>query len=301
VLDYGGVKVDAVTNVSTLRHLRRLRHLVIVPSIDVGDFSGFPDLPRLLSISISGNKVITSLESLRRFPELSHLDASDARRLEDVGGLRDLPKLTLLNLNLSMGVEDLTPIERLIELQRLHIMHGQQTTLDFLKPGLPVEHLDTDGAAVLSDISALAAVADTLRHLDLQNCPSVSDWSSIATLHRLDTLVVSGTSFGASAEVISSLVGLSNIQALNCELADLRPLEGLTSLTTLYLRGNGELYDIRPLAGLQLRLVDLSATAVEDLTPLFELKGAVIRLPIHIRLDELPADFRVRNRITRVR
>jgi hypothetical protein len=301
MLDYGGVKIDALTTVSSLRHLRRLRRLNIAPGVDVGDFSGFPSLPQLMSISISENRVIRSLDALRRFPELREVDASQAVRLDDISALEDLSHLQFLELNFCSSLEDFEAIGRLPSLRRLHLMHDHQGNFDFLTTGQPVELLDTDGAPELVDISGLGAVAGTLRHLDAQDCLEVFDWSVIGSLTNLNLLIVSNTWFGASIDYVRSLAKLQVFTGDRAEIDDLSPLAGLSALRNISLRGNEHLTDLSPLAPLTPRILDISGTAVVDLAPILHWRGAVIRVPSTLDLDALPSEFRMRNRVMRLR
>jgi hypothetical protein len=208
-------------------------------------------------------------------------DATDA----DVTAISHLTWLR--GVGVSGKVTTLAPLASLTHLRRFGLTADKVTTLAPLAKLTELENVSLNQAKV-SDIAALKGMTK-LTSLDLQYNPitdvsvlaglkalqnlilsgvHATDWKALAGHPELKTVWLNGTSF-ADANLLEASTKLEELVASDCELKHVRPLARMTEFGKLGLARNPQLSDLSPLAKLtNLREVDVSHTAVRDLSPL---------------------------------
>lgn len=153
-----------------------------------------------------------------------------------------------------------------IELSREALARGPGLALGQLPPG--VRHLAIrvrawrQGEQV--DLSALGALAG-LASLELELAPglAVQDWSVLAGLRSLRTLIVRGGPPDLS--LLAGMESLAALELIGCPAPDLAPLAGLAGLERVVLDGV-RARSLAPLAGLPgLRVLHAARAALEEL------------------------------------
>ena len=128
------------------------------------------------------------------------------------------------------------------------------------------------GNAELSDPGALVDIPDAALRRALEKALGKEQDAPIT---RGDMAGLTGLTIDGCVDHLTGLEHAINLVGLVCEnggLADLTPLAGLESLTSLSLRVNA-IYDITPLAGLRsLTRLQLRNNAISDIAPLASLE-----------------------------
>ena len=122
--------------------------------------------------------------------------------------------------------------------------------------------------ADVTDLSQLALLTG-LRSLDATALTVGADWSCLAGLTQLETLLLPPDTLSTSSlQTIGSLTGLKTLSLAGCGLTSLAPLESLTALEELDLTG-GSIGDCAVLARMpSLRVLRLGGNAVTSTAPL---------------------------------
>jgi hypothetical protein len=79
-------------------------------------------------------------------------------------------------------------LRNLRQVTKLHLLQGSGQDLSLLHSCGPLTHLAIAYGRALTDISALAAHADTLQRVDLDKCKKISDFSPLGQLRKLQWL-----------------------------------------------------------------------------------------------------------------
>jgi len=169
---------------------------------------------------------IVRYHSLRRVTGVRHFFASDKNGIEELytGGTSPLCFAKLRSLrHLNMwGVDEkcdgrgrsrkekITAIEDfdLPELLKLSISQCGLSSLNGVGNCPNLQWIDIEYMRTLTDISALASLAPTLRMLSIENCPKITDFSVIAELKNLEYLELRGRNELPDLDFISKLPNL---------------------------------------------------------------------------------------------
>lgn len=213
-------------DISFLIHCPTLKHIDIIPSVTAGDhfdFSPLYRLPQILSLWCA-----TNYGKFDR--QHSKMDYSRVRGLEDlsVGTEYDvnyhmIPTLRKLSATQYPGA-DLRELFCSRELDTLEMISSKIRTLDGIEAAPKMQCLYLEYNRLLSDISKLSEIRETLRALRIRKCPKNCDFSVLSQLENLEYLFLEGSNKIPSLDFISSLPKLKTL-ILNMEVedGDLRP------------------------------------------------------------------------------
>jgi Leucine-rich repeat (LRR) protein len=174
---------------------------------------------------------------------------------ETLSHSQDLQYLSVLGVNAVFGEKTLTDIRPVSALSALS--------------AVTLSHCER-----LTDFSPLGDLTALVR-LDVRYCPHLIDLSPLINLKALTSLDVVACG-DISLTDLRPLSGLTRLTSLNLShsvsLCNLIPLEGLIALTLLNLEGCSDLLDLRPLAALT-RLTRLNLRECSNLADLSPLVG----------------------------
>jgi hypothetical protein len=293
VLDYGHLEINTAEKLHAVRHLEYLSRLVCVGGPHRGTLDW--DWSSLAQVSGLSALILRYLDGLTDLPPLA-----DGGRYLTLLRVFRCPSLVDLNLD---GMEHLSTlmltnnpeltrvhnVEALDSLRNLTITASKNLECDFRLPS-SCRSMTLSELLKLTDLG-LAEDAD-LQTVTVRNCPSLSDVSALWTKGELASislrscnpdLNLSGlfelpnlTNFSLTKsnydgfEELALAAGLELLVLGRTNIADLRPLSGLSKLESLGLDYSDHLEDIVPLAGLS-KLNSLSLAGclrVTDLEPL---------------------------------
>lgn len=212
-----------------------------------------------LRVSFVDKAKSADLASLGKVPWVSEVSIVG----NDIGDLAELaqaPKLVTVIVR-GHGVKDLTPLAKLPELATAMITGMGVTDVAPLATAPKLRFLSLP--PLIKDVSALAKLAP-LRSLTLS-----FDVKGLSTLTQLEELTLL-RSAEKDTSAMASLTGLTKVSINRALfLLDVSGLAGMTKLRELELVDCPKLSSLAPLSKLStLRSVDLTGTAVTDLSPL---------------------------------
>jgi hypothetical protein len=221
------------TNLKCLAGVELLVHL---HSLDLSFVHGFGPLPALptslreLSLSFSN---VTDLTVVSGLSELTHLNLSGCSELLDSALLcvSSLSKLAHLNLTGCVGLRDLAPLS---SVQSLQVLNLTNCHVQDLRPVSKLPHLT---------------------RLELTNCEGVRSLDGVPP--RLHTLNLNLSAACADVQGLSKLIGLRVLHLAGSHVQDLRALEHMPQLESLYVWTCEKLQDsclqsLKNLTGLRL-------------------------------------------------
>lgn len=132
---------------------------------------------------------------------------------------------SITNINVfNQGVKDLTGLEYATNLEKLIISFN---TIDNLEPLKSCTKLKTLTAKYLNT-SSISSLPTNLEELDISylNLTGTDGFTSLSSLTKIKTLQVSNTILD-NINFVSSKVNLLNIEANNCQVTNLKPLQAL--------------------------------------------------------------------------
>jgi internalin A len=208
------------------------------------------------------------------------------KKIKHLDGLQYAKNLTYLNLS-GNEIEDLSPLRELTKLRSLDLSHNPVTSLEALAALTALEELSLNGIGITSidlithfphltyfeannneitDIQALETAAQ-LAVLDLNGNP-IADFTPISELPNLVYLNISNTGLSDLSVLKPLSKTLRGLQIGGNRISDLRPLEGMTLLNTLYAENN-QIQDLTPLQKMKdLTSLNLRSNLIYDLEPL---------------------------------
>ena len=204
----------------------------------------------------SGDKPL--LFSYRIDEDLIYLDLSENKSLPSLLSLKSLP-FKELSLR-KCGITRLPPLEG-FHINRLDLSESDITNLSGIS-GAFIDELIISGTQVTS----LRALKSLSLHVFIaENCPNLADLTGLTTTN-LTRIVLTGS----TVPDLSSLEGAPLISADFSKCTLLNDLKALAQcpLEELTLAGCSRISMVYALKGLPLKKLDISNTAVSDLTPL---------------------------------
>ncbi|WP_218459969.1 hypothetical protein [Rickettsia sp. TH2014] len=162
---------------------------------------------------------------------VSILDKKLSRMIHRILKKNDTESITqeemasITNINVfDQGVKDLTGLEYATNLEELIISYNIIDNLDPLKSCTKLKTL----SAKYLTTSSISSLPINLEGLDISNLSltETDGFTSLSTLTNIKTLQVSNTILD-SINFVSSTVNLSNIEANNCKVTNLKPLQAL--------------------------------------------------------------------------
>ena len=254
--------LSGLTNLTTL-------HLTENSISDLSPLSGLTALTELLLHwnSVSDVTVLSGLTGLETL-ELWHNEIED---ISPLSGLTGLKRLDISDNKLTDS--DLTQLEGLTQLEWLDVgkyfSNPETYLLTAITPLASLENLDelhVEGNSI-SDLSPLSGLTGLTKLHAQRN--SVSDVSPVTSPVNLEELLlgrnpISDLTPFATAEFDD----LELLYLWSCEIEDLSPLSGLTSVKVLHLYGNS-IEDVSPLSSLtSLEELHLGMNSISDIGPL---------------------------------
>lgn len=225
-----------------------VQEVVCLDSASFGDATYIRDLPRLLTLDLSGCLALEQLD-LASLPQLENLSLSRCHKLSSLQ-LGQLPRLRQLYLD---GCASLRSLPGLDQLTRL-------------------TDLDISNLSSLESIAGIGKLVELIV-LDLRNVP-ISDFTEVGHLPKIRILRLGGQEGLHDLAPFASLTSLKEIHLEACP--DLRSLNGLPSSVSQY-AGFTYCPELRSLAGLEVAqgLIQLDLTGNEHLSDL----AALAKLP----------------------
>ncbi|HMM11520.1 MAG TPA: hypothetical protein PKE03_05445 [Bacteroidales bacterium] len=254
-----------ITNIEPLTHLRQLEK-VMLNQCAVSSLEALAFLENLVIVEASGTR-ITDIEPLSRLDNLRLLDISRT----NVGSLEPLRYTKALQqLNVEhTGIADLEPLGVLTELNTLQISNTAVSDLSPLQnlPKLKLIYSDNNHVTTASATAFMRLRPDVLL---VFNSEELTLWWRGLPIAWKALLAEQGSiSQNPGKEELHKLLNIRRIDlSISDHIQDIEPLRRLFNLQELILAGT-RITNLNPLESLNnLRLVDLSGTAVYDLTPL---------------------------------
>ena len=168
------------------------------------DLSPVYELPHVESISIVNTSNAPRVQiDFTRLPWLCHVSLCTNDRYN----FHLIPGLESLTLSYNKRHPDLSTISCSPFLKKLDLQSCGMKTLDGIER-FPLETLRLDRMRGLEDISALSRCAATLRHLSIEACGKIRDFSFLRDLHNLEYLNLQGS------QVLPNLSFLRNMPNL---------------------------------------------------------------------------------------
>lgn len=225
-----------------------LEEVVCLDSASFGDAADIRELPRLLTLDLSGCLALKQL-SLASLPRLENLSLSRCHKLSSI----ELSQLTRLRQLYLDGCAELRNLPGLDQLTRL-------------------TDLDISNLSSLESITGIRKLAELIV-LDLRNVP-ISDFSEIGHLPKVRILRLGGQEGLSDLTPFADLTTLKEIHLEACP--DFRSLSGIPSSVSQY-AGFTHCPELRSLAGLEAAqgLIQLDLTGNEHLSDL----AALAKLP----------------------
>jgi len=285
-------------DLETLSKLTELAHLDIRADVTVLGLRKLKQLPKLVDLSLSLNRIgdfdgiVTELGT---FPHLTRLRLADENTLsrnvlKQLGGLRNLTELDLHSFGVDFSSGSL---EGLAECQNLTQLHLTDYTLkaDDLREILKLSkltHLDLSSTSVAEVDLRMLAELRKLEELDLYSAESAFDeltdtcLAGLRDLTNLKSLRISGNPISdVGLQQLSSLKHLKRLQMAHAPITDrglksLKPLEDLADLdlydTEITDVGLSELRGLRKLSSLELGATQITNAGMKQLTFLSALR-----------------------------
>ena len=223
---------EAIVRVSDLSFLEQcptLKHLIIKPPIGFEGEYDYSPLYRLPYI----RGLWCSAYSGKYEEYINKLDYSKINGLEAIGvqvtsGMKNFEKIpTLKRLDVSdfRGKNrDLTDLFCSEKLEKLDMISCGIKSLKGLSQSKKIEDVSFAYCRSLEDIGALAEVKSTLKHLNIDRCGKIKDFSVLEELENLEVLYLEGNN---SIPNLKFLDKLKNLQVfgfdVNVEDGDLSP------------------------------------------------------------------------------
>ncbi len=278
---------ESITDLGQLAQLINLETLHVTHS-SVSDVSPLAGLSRLTELAMNWGSVsdITPLAHLSNLEtlELWHNDIEDFSPLDLLKGLTklDISDNKLTDEKLSV-VEGLTNLEWL-DVGKYYADPDKYVLTDIspLANLANLKQLHVEGHEI-SDLSPLSGLTGlTELHFYRNN---IVDLSPIAGLVNLEEIALGENPISDLTPFANTDLGkLERLYMWNCEIEDLSPLSGLTSLKLLHLYGN-EVVDVSPLTGLTgLDELHLGDNSISDLSQIAGLEGLS---HLHLFLNEI--------------
>jgi hypothetical protein len=320
-LHQGRLSIDdpgLLPSLSLLRNLRDLR-VKLPETADLDCLQGIPALTRLEAVRVTSAAFPALAEhtSLRRIniyrldgpiddvspllalPSLRYFSAYFGQFASDLSFVTQLPKLRLLALPGLDEVEDFTPLSSQPALRHLVLQYCKNLKdIESLRPLTALRALILRGASLQTGSEdEIVNTWPRMTQLELMNASWITSLESVATL-PLEILTAVSCPKLTDIAPIAHLHRLKFLSLFDSPVSDLRPIAGLSRLTTLVLGGHERVIDLNLLAGLprlrQLRLFAVSSDT--DLTPLAGMRNLTIILDEgqHIRgLERLHRSTRI--------
>lgn len=227
-------------DLACLNAITNLRMLAIdeIEDVDISGVARLGDLEFLSIGNASGQLDIGSLTSLKHL----RLRLAPGRALPEIG-LPNLRHLALWNFS---GV-DLEFLGNYQTLEHIEISEARKLiSLDGIGNSTDLISVKILYCPVLSTINSLALLGK-LRILEIVNAKKISEYSAIANLHMLSSLIIEKSAPIASLKIIDGLKQLESVVLLNAfvEDGDLHPLTILPRLSHIYIE-NKKSYDPSP-------------------------------------------------------
>lgn len=200
---------------------------------------------------------VTSLAGLQYATKLTRLRLND----NTITALWPLAGLTAIDHLQVAGnaIADLTPLAGLTAMRVLMLSDNPITSIDVVGAFDALQYIGV-ARTLITDIGVLAGKSDVI-YVWLNGAEGITDFSPLATLTGLQTLLVGGTSFDdGDMAMLASMPDLTRLQLWVTSVSDLSALTGLDLRVEL----------------------DLNSSAVTDLTPIHHMTSLQ-----QIRLDWL--------------
>ncbi|MGO2141838.1 MAG: Calx-beta domain-containing protein [Leucobacter sp.] len=198
---------------------------------DVGDIAG------LTTLSLTGSPELSDLAPLSSLAKLSRLDVSRNVKLEDLSPLRDSTTLRDFTASQNPLLVDLSPLGGLMSLTSVSVY---KTAVETLEPLSELTNI-TDISAGYTNVTTLEPLAKLVKirnlSFDYAKLQSLAGIEDMAALRTLD--VNYNSDIGDDIGALGDKPELSRIHMNAIGATSLKPLFGLTGLTSLQALGNG--------------------------------------------------------------
>lgn len=156
---------------------------VTIQSGAISDCSGLYRMDNLIKLSVPDKFVDIDMSKLPKLQEFRGR-INVAKNIDKCVGLKQLWTYgNFLNKNL-------VHLQDLYELEVLGITQGNITSLDGIDGLRNLIKLELNYLKNLTDISQIKYVSDTIKAIEIENCPCISGYDIIGNLHNVDTLYI---------------------------------------------------------------------------------------------------------------
>lgn len=225
-------------------------------------FSPNGDRLTIHSKKLTADQIAKILESipLEKKKMVTSLDVSDCTHLKDLNVLDGFSNLTTLNAFGCPLLQTLAGVAKCTVLASLNIHTcGALTSLNGIE-ALGLQSLIASGNLILSDIKALTgASAATLETLNLSNCPSMEDYTSV--LEQLTSLKSLKLRHVVTFVDLNFCANMSKLSELDVDYSRVQDIRGIFQLTHLKMPKFTKCEDIDPAQYSQLTVIYKSRSA----------------------------------------
>lgn len=238
-------------NIQSLEGIELLTKLVTLDASHnmIESVAPLAKLPNLKGLNLASNG-FSSLDEIN-FESISHLplvelDLSNngywplgesLRMLSDVSSILQFSGLKRLTLD-GLPLDDVQFLSKFSNLKELSLEGVPLEDISFVKELYQLEELNLRSTNV-RDLSPVRHLSD-LRYLNLHSCTHIENLQSLATLRKLETLIIANVDLSQDSEVLAELDSLHRLNVRNTGIEDLEFLRGVdfTSLEELDIRMN---------------------------------------------------------------
>ncbi len=188
--------VIVAENIDFVSKCPTLKNIVVIPSLkatDKFDFSplySLPNITQLVCITEYGdiqNSYSTTVD-YSRIPGLKKIEVTGKGNL-NYGEVSTLEELVVRE---DKKIKDLNYLSCATNLKDVTFVHCALKSLEGLENLKEVQSLCLEYLYSLSDVSAVAKISKSLRVLQIESCPKITDFSCLFNLVNLEHLVLYG-------------------------------------------------------------------------------------------------------------
>lgn len=234
-------------DISFLTRCTSLRYIEVVPADsapDHFDYSPLYELPQIKYLSVrtqyggSSEKKSTIIDYSRINGILEiwadgvgHLNYENAHYLESIIIKNDKLKCNLEQISCNF------------RLKKIHLMKTKVKSLEGIERFSELQSLSVKYCNLLTDISKLKDVSESLRVLSIQNCPKITDFSSMQTLKKLEHLELLGKNQLPNLDFLNEMRNLKTfVFSMNVASFDLTPC---LQIPYVYSVNNNKQYNLK--------------------------------------------------------
>ena len=235
--------------IDALKHCKSLQNLIITNQA-ITDMSRIMELTNLKKLNLSLNN-ISKIKGLENMSDLEELNLEN-NKITKIEGLESLKNLKILNLG-NNQIIDITPLSANNKLMTLNLKTNSQ--IDGNKSNYTGERLEAlnkigeildRGGTINLDVDKLGLFTNykvlNLSSQKLETLELLEDLTQLTTLNLNDNKLTLEDK--NSQEILKNMTNLTNLTLSNNQITNIKAINNLSNLKTLYLSGNNNNVDL---------------------------------------------------------